>query len=82
VEAWDAMRLLHKAIEKGGHLKKLREEQTRRWFWNEVQSVLADEISHNETFEKAARKLEALVIAGKSLPYSAARELFRHIFAA
>jgi LAO/AO transport system kinase len=82
VEAWDAMRLLHKAIEKGGHLKKLREEQTRRWFWNEVQSVLADEISHNETLEKAARKLEALVIAGKSLPYPAARELFRHIFAA
>ena len=81
-EAWDATRLLHKALKKSGRLKKLREEQARRWFWNELQSVLAEEISHNETLEKAARKLEASVIAGKSLPYSAARELFRHIFAA
>jgi putative protein kinase ArgK-like GTPase of G3E family len=76
------MRLLHKAMEKAGHLKKLREDQARRWFWSEVQSMLADEVSQSETLEKAARKLEASVIAGKALPYSAARELFRHIFAA
>lgn len=81
-EAWEAMRLLHKAMEKGGHLRKLREEQARRWFWSEVQSMLADEVSQSETLEKAARKLEASVVAGKALPYSAARELFRHIFAA
>jgi LAO/AO transport system kinase len=81
-EAWEAMRLLHKAMEKAGHLKKLREDQARRWFWSEVQSMLADEVSQSEKLENAARKLEASVVEGKSLPFSAARELFRHIFAA
>ncbi len=81
-EVWETLRALHQALLKGGHLKRLREDQARRWFWNEVQAVLSEEIAASESLGRAAKKLEASVIAGRMLPYSAARALFRHIFAA
>ena len=81
-QAWNAMHALHRALAKAGHLRKLRENQARRWFWSEVQALLAEEISESEALGKAARKLETDVVAGRALPYSAARALFRHIFAA
>jgi LAO/AO transport system kinase len=82
IESWETMQKLHGALTRSGQLKKLRADQSRRWFWNEVQSVLSEEIMANEELGKAARKLESAVIAGKTLPYSAARSLFRRIIAA
>jgi LAO/AO transport system kinase len=81
-EVWETLRALHQALLKGGHLKRLREDQARRWFWNEVQAVLSEEIAASESLGRAAKKLEASVIAGRMLPYSAARALFRRIFSA
>jgi LAO/AO transport system kinase len=81
-DAWHAMKDLHDNLEKRGHLKHLRENQARRWFWNELQTVLSEEILSSEKLGKEAKKLEASVIAGKALPYTAARALFRHIIAA
>ncbi|HSM95980.1 MAG TPA: methylmalonyl Co-A mutase-associated GTPase MeaB [Rhizomicrobium sp.] len=81
-EAWRAMEDLHDKLVKRGHLRQLREDQARRWFWNEMQAVVAEEILNTEKLGKEARKLEAAVIAGKTLPYTAARTLFRHIVAA
>jgi len=81
-KTWSTMRDLHDTLTKRGHLKHLREDQARRWFWNELQAVLAEEILNTEKLGKEARKLEAAVIAGKTLPYTAARALFRHILAA
>jgi LAO/AO transport system kinase len=81
-DAWHAMKDLHDKLEKRGHLKHLRENQARRWFWNELQTVLSEEILSSEKLGKEAKKLEASVIAGKALPYTAARALFRHIIAA
>ncbi|MGN6149038.1 MAG: methylmalonyl Co-A mutase-associated GTPase MeaB [Rhizomicrobium sp.] len=81
-EAWSAMSDLHDKLIKRGHLKHLRETQARRWFWNELQTVLSEEILSSEKLGKEAKKLEASVIAGKALPYTAARALFRHIIAA
>ncbi|HUB85906.1 MAG TPA: methylmalonyl Co-A mutase-associated GTPase MeaB [Rhizomicrobium sp.] len=81
-QSWEAMQKLHGALVRSGQLKKLRADQSRRWFWNEVQTVLSEEIMANEELGKAARKLESAVIAGKTLPYSAARSLFRRIIAA
>ncbi|HEY2032140.1 MAG TPA: methylmalonyl Co-A mutase-associated GTPase MeaB [Rhizomicrobium sp.] len=82
VEAWRTMKDLHDKLKARGHLKHLREDQARRWFWNELQAVLAEEILSAEKLGKEARKLEAAVIAGKTLPYTAARALFRHILTA
>ncbi len=81
-DVWETVSKLHQALLKGGHLKRLRDDQARRWFWNEVQAVLSEEIAANESLRVAAKKLEASVIAGRALPFSAARALFRHIFAA
>jgi LAO/AO transport system kinase len=81
-QAWRTMKDLHDKLAKRGHLKQLREEQARRWFWNELQAVLTEEILNTEKLGKEARKLEASVISGKALPYTAARALFRHIIAA
>ena len=81
-EAWTVMKNLHDTLMKRGHLKHLREDQARRWFWNEMQAVLTEEILNNEKLGKEAKKLEAAVVAGKALPYAAARALFRHIIAA
>jgi LAO/AO transport system kinase len=81
-EAWNLMRDLHDRLKERGHLKHLREDQARRWFWNEMQAVLSEEILSNEKLGKEAKKLEASVVAGKALPYTAARALFRHIIAA
>ncbi len=77
-----AMRDLHNKLKERGHLKHLREDQARRWFWNEMQTVLSEDILSNEKLGKEAKKLEASVVAGKALPYTAARALFRHIIAA
>ena len=81
-ESWSFMRDLHNKLKERGHLKHLREDQARRWFWNEMQTVLSEDILSNEKLGKEAKKLEALVVAGKALPYTAARALFRHIIAA
>src|SRR4051812_8510383 len=44
-EAWKAMREFHAALAKSRQLKTLRQDQLRRWFWSEVQAVLAEEIA-------------------------------------
>jgi LAO/AO transport system kinase len=82
VQSWEAMRNMHDALSNSGQLKMLRSEQARGWFWNEIRSVLTEEIMTNDELAKAARKLESAVVAGETLPYSAARALFRHIIAA
>jgi GTPase len=81
-KTWQVVRELHSTLTKRGILKQLREDQARRWFWNEIQTVLAEDILANEKLGKEAKKLETSVVAGKLLPYSAARALFRHIIAA
>ena len=81
-ETWQAMSATHAALAKGGHLKKMRAEQARRWFWTEVQAVLTEDLLASDSRAKIAKKLESDVVAGNTLPYSAARALFRHIIAA
>jgi LAO/AO transport system kinase len=76
-EAWTAMKHVHTVLASDGHLKRLRADQARRWFWNEVQATLAEEImSDPQTADEAAR-VEASVVAGKILPDAAARALIR-----
>jgi len=80
--AWDAIRALHASLAKAGHLKRLRADQARRWFWSELQAALGEELMENKELGEQARKLEAAIVAGKTLPFAAARSLFRRIFAA
>ncbi len=74
-EAWEAMAALHKALAEGGHLKRLRADQARRWFWSEMQAVLAEVLAADPGTAEAASRIEAEVIAGRLLPDAAARSL-------
>jgi LAO/AO transport system kinase len=76
-EAWTAMRTLHEKLARAGHLQKLRSAQARRWFWNEVQAALADEISTDRKIAARAQMLEEAVAEGQVLPDAAARALLR-----
>jgi len=73
--AWEAMSGYRAALLKQGLLDRLREDQARRWFWSEVEAVLAETIAGDPKAAAAARGLEAAVVAGRALPHSAARAL-------
>ncbi|MGD0144885.1 MAG: methylmalonyl Co-A mutase-associated GTPase MeaB [Rhizomicrobium sp.] len=80
-DAWAAMQQCHAALVKSGQLKRLRQDQARRWFQSEVQAVLSDEIARDPAVAAKAAMIEADVVAGKTLPHAAARLLikaFRH----
>src|SRR5205823_6430734 len=74
-EAWAAMRGFRDRLSASGVLGRLREQQLRSWFWNELQAALAEKISGDPEVAKQARKGEAEVVAGKALPNAAARQL-------
>jgi len=74
-EAWSAMCRFHDALQTSGQLQKLRARQLRSWFWNEMQAILAEEISADEGIARRARAVEEEVVAGHKLPDAAARAL-------
>jgi len=76
-EAWEAMAEFHRSLAEGGHLKGLRADQARRWFWSEVEAVLSEEIAADPRTAAAAAGLETSVVAGLALPHAAARALIR-----
>ena len=78
---WSTMQRFREALVKSGQLKRLRQDQARRWFQSEVQAVLSDEISQDPAVAARAAAIEAEVVAGRTLPHAAARLLikaFRH----
>ena len=77
--AWDEMASIHSALTVDSRLSGLRSEQTRRWFWGEVQAVVNDAIRSNKSFATEAAVLEQAVSAGKATPYGAARALMTTI---
>jgi LAO/AO transport system kinase len=74
-EVWTAVRAFHDRLSASGRLARLRERQLRRWFWNEVQAILEEEISGDSEVAKEAQAVEAEVAAGNALPEGAARRL-------
>jgi LAO/AO transport system kinase len=83
-EAWAAMRSFHLELAAKNQLDELRKEQLGRWFWNEVQSVLTEEMAADASVSAEATIAEREVLAGSALPNAAARALirrFRHMVA-
>ena len=81
-EAWSAMESMHKTLRRSGQLKQLRSAQLRLWFWSEVESVLHEELRNRSDLAEEARKLENAAASGRTLPFAAARTLFRRIIVA
>jgi LAO/AO transport system kinase len=78
-EAWTAMTAFRDSLAKGDRIRKLRADQSRRWFWSEVQTLLSEELFAHQGIGNEVKTLETAVIAGQTLPYAAARRLFRSI---
>ena len=76
-EAWTAMEKLFTALKAEGRLSRLRSEQAKRWFWNEVHAALLDAVESDPKTARLARELEATVEQGVVLPASAARQFLR-----
>ena len=76
-EAWNEMEAFHKALLPDGRLERMRAEQSRRWFWNEVQTVLSEAILSDGALSSRANALESDVADGQVLPYAAARALIQ-----
>ena len=74
-ESWSVIKDLHAALKQAGQLDELRREQSRRWFWSEIQTVISEEIASSTVLAKEAASLEAAVIDGRALPYAAAQKL-------
>src|SRR5215472_8756978 len=74
-ESWAAMKEIHAALKQAGELERLRSEQARRWFWNEIQTVISEKIASSTALAKEAASLEAAVVEGRALPYNAAQRL-------
>ena len=74
-QAWEEMSRIHAALKSDGRLARLRAEQSRRWFWSEVQAVLSETILSDVSLAARASELEAEVVNGMALPYAAARVL-------
>lgn len=77
-EAWTEMQEFRERLSVSGALTELRAVQLRRWFRNEIQAILAEEISGDPRIAREARKVEAQVVTGKALPGAAARRLLQH----
>ena len=74
-EAWGRMAEHHAALSQGGYLERLREDQVRRWFWEEVEAASTAAIAQAPRVAAAAVELEAAVVAGRAIPHAAARRL-------
>jgi putative protein kinase ArgK-like GTPase of G3E family len=73
------MTLFHSGLAKDGRIARLRADQSKRWFWSEIQTVLNEELLAHHGLRDDVKSLESAVTSGKSLPYAAARALFRRI---
>ena len=74
-QAWTEMAAMEAILTAGGGLARLRAEQSRRWFWSEVQTLISETILEDSALAADAARLEAAVGAGASLPAAAARTL-------
>ncbi|HVV64180.1 MAG TPA: methylmalonyl Co-A mutase-associated GTPase MeaB [Rhizomicrobium sp.] len=74
-EAWAEIQAIHAALARDGRLARLRAEQGRRWFWSEVQALLAEAIEADPGLAGEATAFAEAVAAGRALPYAAARSL-------
>jgi len=74
-EAWEAMTFIQRALGGDGRLARLRQEQTRRWFWSEFEAALKDAVLGDPDTAAEAEAMERSVATGKALPHAAARAL-------
>src|SRR5258707_6309282 len=73
VEAWNEIAAIHGKLGQG--MERLRADQARRWFWNEVQTVLSEAILADPRLAGRVDALEGAVTRGGALPHNPPRGL-------
>jgi putative protein kinase ArgK-like GTPase of G3E family len=74
-DVWTTLKSIHGMLKGDGRLTRLRQEQARRWFWSEIQTVISETILSDASLARETEALEAMVSKGEALPYAAARKL-------
>jgi LAO/AO transport system kinase len=72
---WNEIAAIHAVLMTGDRLAKLRAEQSRQWFWSEVQALIDEKILSDRKLAAEAQVLENAVKEGTATPYGAARNL-------
>jgi LAO/AO transport system kinase len=79
---WNEIAAIHAALTVDSRLARLRTEQSRRWFWSEVQTLIDEKILTDSKLAGEAEVLENAVKDGTATPYGAARNLVQSILPA
>ena len=72
---WNEIAAIHGALMVDSRLARFRAEQSRRWFWSEVQTLIDEKILTDSKLAAEADVLENAVKEGTATPYGAARNL-------
>jgi LAO/AO transport system kinase len=78
-EVWTKLKSLHESLSEGRRLERMRANQSRRWFHNELQAAIGDIFLSNKKIAAEAESLERAVAEGKALPHAAARLLVKSL---
>lgn len=72
---WDTILRHRHALQGSGRLEAKRQEQRKRWLWEDVQAALIDRLKRDPAAAGEMRGLERQVAEGDLLPSVAARQL-------
>ncbi|MDY0882438.1 methylmalonyl Co-A mutase-associated GTPase MeaB [Dongia soli] len=81
-EIWDKVIGFERQMSASGELTARRREQARSWLWRELSDSLLESLKAHPGVAERLAMLEARVVAGKTTPGAAARELLAQFFKA
>ena len=79
---WDKVLDFDSRMRAGGELAVKRREQARSWLWRELSDSLLDVLKNKPGIAEHLLALEARVVAGKTTPGAAARDLLQRFMVA
>jgi LAO/AO transport system kinase len=79
---WDKIRDFDQRLQASGELAAKRREQARNWLWRELSDNLLDVLKNRPGIAEHLLELEARVVAGKTTPGAAARDLLQRFLGA
>lgn len=74
-EVWQAIEDYCRQLRASGELDARRAEQRRTWLWAEMAEDLLDALRHDHRVKAELPRIEKAVVAGQTLPMTAARHL-------
>jgi LAO/AO transport system kinase len=79
-EIWDKVTGFERQMSASGELTARRRDQARTWLWRELSDSLLESLKTHPGVAERLAMLEARVVAGKTTPGAAARDLLARFF--